>query len=587
MINDDDDNEGTDPTKPRDPVIGSEVSGYRVTNRLGVGGMGIVYEGEQPMIGKRVAIKVLRHEVADNPEVVQRLVSEARAVNKVGHRGIIDVFGFGSLPDGRQCIVMEYLDGEPLEAVMATYRKQKSVLPITDSLVILEEVLSALGAAHAAGVIHRDLKPSNIFLCRQRDGTQYVKLLDFGIAKLGVLGHTPATRASIMVGTPSYMAPEQASGGIVGPAMDLYAIGVLAFELLTGQQPFSADSVMEMLMKHQEATPPRVASLNMGVPDELDALVAKLLSKKPAERPESAEVVRLQITQLRKALADTTSKKLSVPSSPVVVNTTLVSPPPALALGADPQVQQQTLLKPLDPELEQSERTRLELQSTAVVSKPPQANSPEQRAPTERDLLRVTNSQAAIQRSKAPFVVLALLGVALVGGGIVLFGGNDAPVTQVAATPVPPLSKPSEPVAAVEPPKPTVQAAPEVATPEPAPAKPNEPIVATPEPTPAKPTEPVAKPPVDVKPAPVAPVEPVAKPAPIVAKAAGKDVTRLQQKVRHIEKNLTQAEQAGDNVALYRKALTSLKSKLGKPLSPADFDNLEVALSRLEEETAP
>src|SRR5581483_2559524 len=130
-------------------------------------------------------------------------------------------------------------------------RKEKRVMPIPQVLVVLEEILSALGAAHSAGVVHRDLKPSNIFLCRQRDGLSYVKLLDFGIAKLGVMGgNSPQTNASMLVGTPSYMAPEQARGGAVTPAMDLYAVGIIAFEMLTGELPFSGESVVEVLMKH-------------------------------------------------------------------------------------------------------------------------------------------------------------------------------------------------------------------------------------------------------------------------------------------------------------------------------------------------
>jgi len=547
-VNDDDDKD-VDSTSQRDPVIGSEVSGYRVTNRLGSGGMGIVYEGEQPTIGKRVAIKVLRHEVADDPEVVQRLVSEARAVNKVGHRGIIDVFGFGSLPDGRQCIVMEYLDGEPLEAVLTTYRKQHSVLPITDSLVILEEVLSALAAAHAAGVIHRDLKPSNIFLCRQRDGTQFVKLLDFGIAKLGVLGHTPATRASIMVGTPSYMAPEQATGGMVGPAMDLYAIGVLAFELLTGRQPFAADSVMEMLLKHQEEIPPRAASLNMGVPDELDALIAKLLAKRPADRPQSAELVREQITHIRKQLAGTAGKKLSLPVDSQ--RSTLVDPPVPVQVavhGADGTVDANSHTRATEPEAGR-------LQSTEVVTKPATTNSLEQRAATTPDLMRITGSPA-IQRSKTPFVVLALIAIGLVGGTVALFGGGG---DRKQLTPAPPDAvRPLEPVA------------------QPVAVKPVEPIA-------VKPVEPVVvKPPADE------PGKPVATKPPVPPKSPpGKDATRLNQQVRVIEKNLDRAEREGDNVALYRKALSSLKGKLTQPLTPQDLESLEAALARLEEETAP
>ncbi|MFO0599992.1 MAG: protein kinase [Myxococcaceae bacterium] len=302
VTDDDDTTAPLDPTYARvDPVIGSEVSGYRVTSRLGSGGMGIVYEGEQPIIGKRVAIKVLRQEVADDPNVVQRLVAEARAVNQVGHRGIIDVFGFGRLPDGRQCIVMEYLDGEPLENILQNYVRQGQKLLLADVLVILDEVLSALAAAHSAGVIHRDLKPSNIFLCLQRDGTKYVKLLDFGIAKLGVLSaNTPASRASLMIGTPTYMAPEQAAGGVVGPALDLYAIGIIAFELITGAPPFTSDSVVGLLMKHQSEPPPH---LPPDVPAALDALVQRLLAKHPADRPASAEAVREELKAFHSQVA--------------------------------------------------------------------------------------------------------------------------------------------------------------------------------------------------------------------------------------------------------------------------------------------
>jgi eukaryotic-like serine/threonine-protein kinase len=242
----------TDPSI-KDPLIGTSVCGYVIKGRLGQGGMGIVYEGEQPMIGKRVAIKVLRAEIAQDPEQVQRLVSEARAVNAVGHRGIIDVFGYGELTDGRQCIVMEYLDGEPLSDLLIRNHNENRETPVLEVLLILEEILSALGGAHGAGVIHRDLKPSNVFLCKQRDGSRFVKVIDFGIAKLGVIGSTPSTRASLMIGTPSYMAPEQARGGSVSPALDLYAVGVMAFEMLTGQLPFVGDSVVAVLMQHAEA----------------------------------------------------------------------------------------------------------------------------------------------------------------------------------------------------------------------------------------------------------------------------------------------------------------------------------------------
>ncbi len=294
---------------PKDPLIGTTVSGYVVKGKIGSGGMGIVYEGEQPTIGKRVAIKVLRPEIADNPEQVKRLVEEARAVNTVGHRGIIDVFGFGEVNDGRQCIVMEFLDGEALMDLLGRNRKEHRAMPTHEVMVILEEMLSALGAAHGAGVVHRDLKPSNIFLCRQRDGSRYVKILDFGIAKLGVHGATPQTEASTLVGTPSYMAPEQARGGVISPALDLYAVGVIAFEMITGQLPFVGSSVVEVLMKHAEDSPVRPSTLLMSIPDDVDELILRLLAKKPEDRYPSAEAVRGEVKRIRKALMDSTATR--------------------------------------------------------------------------------------------------------------------------------------------------------------------------------------------------------------------------------------------------------------------------------------
>jgi serine/threonine-protein kinase len=297
----------------KDPVIGTTVNGYVVRGKLGAGGMGIVYSGDHPVIGKRAAIKVLRPEIAENEEQVKRLVSEARAVNAVGHRGIIDVFGYDTLPDGRQCIVMEYLDGEPLADMLARNRKEKRVMPIPQVLVVLEEILSALGAAHSAGVVHRDLKPSNIFLVKQRDGLSYVKLLDFGIAKQGVLGGNAAqTRASMLVGTPSYMAPEQARGGSVTPAMDLYAVGIIAFEMLTGELPFAGESVVEVLMKHAEEPPQKPSTLLMSIPDDLDEIVIKLLAKKPEDRYQTADEVRELLMRCRKTLSESTARSIGL-----------------------------------------------------------------------------------------------------------------------------------------------------------------------------------------------------------------------------------------------------------------------------------
>lgn len=290
---------------PKDPLIGLKLGEYELRARIGVGGMGLVYEGIQPLIGKRVAVKVLRPELAHSNEQVERLLAEARAVNAIRHRGIIDIFGFGQVPDGRQYIVMEYLEGQPLDAVLS----EKNRLPVLEALPILDEVLAALASAHGAGVVHRDLKPSNIFLVRQPDGSRYVKVLDFGLAKRGQgpTGRTAQTRTDMVVGTPEYMAPEQARGQEVGPMTDLYALGVVTFEMVTGRLPFVGSSPVDLLMKHVEARPPRPSEFVSDLPPALDAFILQMLTKDPETRPNSADALRQQLHKLRRSLRSTRS----------------------------------------------------------------------------------------------------------------------------------------------------------------------------------------------------------------------------------------------------------------------------------------
>ncbi|OJT27406.1 hypothetical protein BO221_05385 [Archangium sp. Cb G35] len=271
-----------------DPLIGAQLGEYVVRERIGEGGMGIVYRGEQPLIGKQVAVKVLRAEVGERSQHVERLLAEARAVNAIRHRGIIDIFSFGQTPDGRQYFVMEYLQGSALDAHLARHGS----LPLREVLHISEELLDALAAAHEAGVIHRDLKPNNLFLVRQPGGGTYVKVLDFGLAKQtsSTHGNTPQTQQGIVMGTPEYMAPEQACALPVSSKTDLYSFGVMLFQMLTGQLPFAARSSMELLVQHITQPPPSVLTLRPELPSELAALVSKLLAKAPEERPAMEEV---------------------------------------------------------------------------------------------------------------------------------------------------------------------------------------------------------------------------------------------------------------------------------------------------------
>ncbi|AKJ06708.1 serine/threonine protein kinase [Archangium gephyra] len=284
-----------------DPLIGAQLGEYVVRERIGEGGMGIVYRGEQPLIGKQVAVKVLRAEVGEKSLHVERLLAEARAVNAIRHRGIIDIFSFGQTPDGRQYFVMEYLQGSALDAHLA----QHGLLPLSEVLRISEELLDALAAAHEAGVIHRDLKPNNLFLVRQPGGGSYVKVLDFGLAKQtsSSHGHTPQTQQGIVMGTPEYMAPEQACALPVTPKTDLYSFGVMLFQMLTGQLPFAARSSMEMLVQHVSQPAASPLGLRPELPPELAALVLKLLAKAPEERPSMVEV-RAELQRLARLLKE-------------------------------------------------------------------------------------------------------------------------------------------------------------------------------------------------------------------------------------------------------------------------------------------
>jgi len=223
-----------DPFDRPDQVLGTDVGGYTIERELGRGGMGVVYAARHPMIGKRAAIKVLKPSLSSNPATVERFLQEARSVNQIGHPGIVDIFAYGSLPDGRRYLVMDLLDGESLRA-----RVKRGPMHASEAVFVIDEIASALIAAHGKGFIHRDLKPDNVFLVAH-PGRIDVKLLDFGLAKLlpgaGQRAYRTATGAQL--GTPDYMSPEQLRGSDeVDQRSDTYSLGVTAFEILTGKRP--------------------------------------------------------------------------------------------------------------------------------------------------------------------------------------------------------------------------------------------------------------------------------------------------------------------------------------------------------------
>lgn len=256
---------------------------YRLLRKLGEGGFGAVYEAEHPLLKRRAAVKVL-HRVADkDSDAVLRFISEAQAVNQIRNRHIIDVFSFGKLTDGRHFYVMDLLDGAPLDR----WLKQQGRVDVAIALQLLTPIAEALDLAHAAGIVHRDLKPQNIFLAWDASGETIPKLLDFGMAKL--LGESPVhTVSGTPIGTPLYMSPEQARGEKVDHRSDVYALGVLCHEMLTGHLPFVGDTTVAVLMAHIIQAAPRASEVCEELSPLLDAPLLRMLDKKPEERPASA-----------------------------------------------------------------------------------------------------------------------------------------------------------------------------------------------------------------------------------------------------------------------------------------------------------
>jgi serine/threonine protein kinase len=256
---------------------------YRLLRKLGEGGFGAVYEAEHPLLKRRAAVKVL-HRVADkDSDAVLRFISEAQAVNQIRNRHIVDVFSFGRLSDGRHFYVMDLLDGVPLDR----WLKQQGPLPLAMALQLLCPIADALDLAHGAGIVHRDLKPQNIFLAWDANGETVPKLLDFGMAKL--LAESPVhTVSGTPIGTPLYMSPEQARGEKVDHRSDVYSLGVLCYEMLTGQLPFVGDTTVAVLMAHIIQAPPSVSEAGVGVSPLLDAPLLRMLDKNPSARPASA-----------------------------------------------------------------------------------------------------------------------------------------------------------------------------------------------------------------------------------------------------------------------------------------------------------
>jgi serine/threonine-protein kinase len=269
---------------------GFRVGHYEVTELLAKGGMGCVYAGVDPSRGRKVAIKILNASLSEDPTVVRRFMQEAHAINQIGHPNVVDIYSLGQLATGQPYIVLEFLKGQTL----ASRLDREPPLRVVDALAMMIEVCDALGAAHGRGIVHRDVKPDNIFLTETEEGRRVAKLLDFGLAKRLVSNtgfDEPHTGLGVALGTPLYMTPEQCRGEAVDGRTDVYALGLILFEMFTGQHPFMRPTLPEILNAQLTEKPPRSEAL-AALPRQLEELILACLEKDPEARPGGVHLVR-------------------------------------------------------------------------------------------------------------------------------------------------------------------------------------------------------------------------------------------------------------------------------------------------------
>ncbi len=295
--------------------IGAVLAGqFEVEEEIGAGAMGTVFRARQRGMDRHVAVKVLRPGLMLQADAVSRFRREARAIARLSHPHIVTLFLVGGTDDGVPYLVMEYVAGEPLSVLLA----REGRLPPARALRIVRQIASALAEAHAEGVVHRDLKPANVLLARRRTAGDFVKLVDFGIAKVarepGAGEPSHLTREGTIVGTPAYLSPEQVSGASVDHRADLYSLGVILYELLTGRVPFEGSGMM-VVLAHLKEVPPSPRALVPELPPEVDALVLRALEKSAAARFQTADELAAAVDAALGHAAEQVAPFVAAPAS--------------------------------------------------------------------------------------------------------------------------------------------------------------------------------------------------------------------------------------------------------------------------------
>jgi serine/threonine-protein kinase len=506
---------------------------YRVAHLLGRGGMGEVYAGTHLQLERAVAIKVLHGGLGADESFVQRFAREARTAARLEHPNAVHVYDFGSLPDGSAYLVMEFIEGVTLREV----KRQNPRFAHASGLDLMRQACAAVAAAHARGIVHRDLKPENMMVRSDETGRAILKVVDFGLAKILENQTSQLSNQSELIGTPKYMSPEQFSGGRIDERVDVYALGCILFELLTGRAPFDGMFV-EIVGKHVYAEVPTFASLGVDAPPEVEAVARRALEKDPAARtPSAAELARDLETAIGEDRTGAIGEQLTVPlPKPAFAET---SPDDLLVTRAtDVLGSEKDYRTQYADRTDEDEATRVRAQTppAAVVPNVP-AVAPQTRAvrPARRTAIDFTPAVAPAP-ARASWPLLAAVGLAAaiaVGAGTYWLANRtpavEPPPAQTDAA-VPPAPAPVEPQPAVEP-EPAAKAPVPAAAPEPRPDPEPEP---KPTPRPRR-TEPTAE-------APPAPETPEITPVPPPPPELGPDVPpverqrRLKRYLREIER---------------------------------------------------